>query len=100
MHQVNVALQVVKASLPVSDGAFTRLMGVISSALVVLNHDHELVDLILVVEVNTHVAFNSEAFDSHLGVVDTALEVVKFGLTLILLFTEALHLVSVGLDGG
>lgn len=100
VHKVDVALKVVEASLPVSNSAFTRLVGVVSSALVVLNHDHKPVDLKLVVEVDTHVAFNSEALDSHLGVVDTALEVVKLGLALVLLFTKALHLVSVGFDGG
>jgi hypothetical protein len=87
VHQVDVALEVVLAGLPVSDSAISHLVGSLRSTLVVLNHDHELVDLVLVVKVDSHVTLDSQAFNSHSVVVDTALEAVELGLALVLLLT-------------
>jgi len=99
VHQVDVTLEVVKTGLPVSDGEVSLGLGSFSSALVVLNHDHELVDLVLVIEVDSHVAFNSERLNSHLLVMNVALHFVEFGLSLLLLLTERVHLFSVLIDG-
>jgi len=88
VHQVDVALEVVEAGLPVSNGTVGHLIGSLSSALVVLNHDHELVDLVLIVKVDTHVTLTSKAFNGHSGVVDTGLEAEELGLALVLLLTE------------
>jgi len=98
LHQVDVTLEVVDAGLPLGNGTFSEFSGASSSADIILNHNHESVSLILIVEVDTHVAFDSHAFDGQSAVVNLGLEFVEFALAIVLLVAEVVHLNGVGFD--
>lgn len=69
-----------------------------SSAFIVLNHDHESVDFVLVVKVDSHVTLDFKRIGEHFAVMDTSFNLVKVLLSLNLLVLKIVHLISVSLN--
>lgn len=98
--QVNLSLEDVDSGTPSVDGKLDVLSAALLSALAVLNHDHKTVDLVLLIKVGAHVAFNYKSIKLSFVSSDVSLDVEVMLFTLELHGLELTELVSLCADDG